>query len=175
VKESAVDRREVPVEGAQPIPAEIRGKLLLPFVTAAHTALREMAGIESAVQGMYEKALPQALGDIAARVQLGPTREGFLVLSFPRPTAETVAQRILADVTKEVDEALIRDCVGEVANVVVGQAKALLAGVPDRITFSLPQVVVNATEIQIPTGSHALVVLFSSDVGDFALQLFLNR
>jgi chemotaxis protein CheX len=169
-----LDAFEVVVEGAQPIPGEIRDKLLEPFITAACTALREMAGVEVAVQGVYRKTLNHALGDIAAVIKLGSASEGFLVLGFPQRTAAALGGRILAGVTPEVDENLIRDCVGEIANVVAGQAKALLAGAPYRFAFSLPQVVMSAQEFQPPPGLDAAVVAFCSEQGGFALQLFLK-
>jgi CheY-specific phosphatase CheX len=100
--------------------------------------------------------------------------EGALVLSFPQTTAAALARRILAGVTTEVDESLIRDCVGEIASVVTGQAKALIAERPFRFGFSLPQVVVNAEEFQPQQGSDSLVVEFNCDQGEFALQLFVN-
>jgi len=149
-------------------------KLLEPFVTAVYTALREMAGVEAAVQAVSQKTLDHALGDIAAVIHLKTVSDGFLVLSFPQPTAAVLAGRILAGVTQEVDENLIRDCVGEIANVVAGQAKALLAAAPVQFVFSLPQTVVSAQQFRPRPGLDALVVEFSTDQGEFALQLFLN-
>ena len=81
---------------------------------------------------------------------------------------------MLADVTTELDEQLIRDCVGEIGNVVSGQAKALLAGTPFAFTFSLPEVVVGANHFQPASGQECLVVAFNSDQGEFSLRLLLN-
>jgi chemotaxis protein CheX len=164
---------EVPL-AAYEINAELRDKLLEPFITAACTALREMANIEASVRTVYQKALHRAQGDIAAVIQLGSACEGSLVLSFPQATAAALAARILVEVTQIPDENLIRDCVGEIANVVAGQAKAILAGTPYRLSFSLPQAVVSAQEFRPQPGLDALVVAFSSDQGEFALQLFLD-
>jgi chemotaxis protein CheX len=161
-------------EGAQPVSGEIRDKLLEPFITAACTALREMAEIEVAVESVYQTTLDRALGDIGAVIQLRSGGEGSLVISFPQQTAAALAGRILAGVTQKVNEDLIRDCVGEIANVVAGQAKALLADGPYRIAFSLPQIVVSANDFRPPPGLDALVVVFGSDQGGFALQLFLK-
>jgi chemotaxis protein CheX len=74
-----------------------------------------------------------------------------------------------------VDENLIRDCAGEIANVVAGQAKAMLAGGPYRFTFALPQVIADAKEWQHQQGLDCLVVAFKSDQGEFALLLYLKR
>ncbi len=149
--------------------------LLVPFIAATRTALGEMAGTEVVVRAAFQKSMHRVLGDLAAVLELKSATEGPLVLSFPHRTAAALAGRILAGVTQEVDEPLIRDCVGEIANVVAGQAKALLAGGPYRFAFSIPQVVVVAKECPPQQGLDCLVVAFSSDRGEFALQLFLKR
>jgi CheY-specific phosphatase CheX len=64
--------------------------------------------------------------------------------------------------------------VGEIANVIAGQAKAILADTPYRFTFTVPEVVA-AREFRPPQSLDCLVVAFRSDQGDFALQLFLKR
>ena len=169
-----MDGFEGALKAAQPVSEDIRDGLLEPFITATGTALREMAGIEVTVETVCQTTLGHALGDIAAVIRLGPMNEGFLVLSFPEPTAAALAARILAGVSQEMDETLTRDCVGEIANVIVGQTKALLAGTPHRFTFSLPQAVVSAPEFRPPPGLPALVVAFGSEQGGFALELFLK-
>jgi chemotaxis protein CheX len=93
---------------------------------------------------------------------------------LPQRTAAGLAGRILAGVTQEVDENLIRDCVGEIANVVAGQTKAMLAGGPYRFAFSLPQVG-DSKEYPPQQGLECLVIAFSSDQGEFDLQLVMKR
>lgn len=160
--------------GAQPVMAEIRDNLLEPFIAATVVALGEMAGADVAVREVYQKALHHALGDLAVVVRLTSTTEGALVLAFPRPTAAALARRILVEVASATDDALIRDCVGEIGNVVAGQAKAMLAETPYRLVFSLPQSVVAADQFRAPLGLDCVVVAFSSALGEFALQLFLK-
>ena len=171
-KEVVLDPSEI--AGAQPVAGEIRDTLLEPFITATCVALGEMASTEVVVRAVYQKTVPHALGDIAAVLELLSAREGFLVLSFPERTAAALAGRILAGVAEEVDADLIRDCVGEIANVVAGQAKALLAGTPYRFAFSLPKVVVGGPEFRPKQGQDCLVVAFNSDLGEFAMQLVLE-
>ena len=170
-----MDGFEAALEGGQPVVGAVRDKLLEPLIEAARAALSEMAGVEPVVHAVYQKSMHHALGDIAAVIGLvSPAGEASLVVSFPHRTARALAQRILAHVTQDVGEDLIRDCVGEIANVVAGQAKALLAEHPVRFEFRLPQIVVNAAEFQPPKGLDCLVVVFDCDQGEFALQLFVR-
>ena len=59
------------------------------------------------------------------------------------------------------------------ANVIAGQAKALLAGTPYHFAFSTPSVMTGADrEIWPRPGSECLVIAFDSDVGEVVLRLF---
>ena len=101
--------------------------------------------------------------------------EGSLVLSFPAQTAEGLARRILAGAVDHVDRDLIRDCMGELGNVIAGQTKTLLVGSPYHFVFSTPTVVAGAHhEVRTKNALSCLVIVWSSDLGEFALQLFLN-
>jgi chemotaxis protein CheX len=170
-----LDIRQIAGEGGRPLDGELREHLLEPFVTAASVALREMAGTEVAVQGVCRNALPATLGDVSAVLPLTSGVAGPLVISFPEQTATGLAVRILEGEAVAVAADVVADCVGEVANVIAGQAKALLAGTPYHFAFGTPRVVSGAGhEIPSRPGEDCLVAVFASDVGTFALQLFLS-
>jgi chemotaxis protein CheX len=175
LKEVILDRPEFTSEGSQPVVEDIRDQLVEPFIESTRAALGEMAGTELVVRAVYQKAIQYTLGDLATVLRLQSATEEFLVLGFPEQTAAALARRILAGVTEEVDASLIRDCMGEIANVVAGQAKAKLADTPYHFTFSLPEVVVGAKDLRPQQGLDCLVIAFNSDLGEFVLQLFLIR
>jgi chemotaxis protein CheX len=104
-------------------------------------------------------------------LQLTPAIDGSLVLSFPERTAAFLARQMLAGVTAEVDNQLIRDCVAEIGNVVAGQAKALLAGTPFHFAFSLPRVIIGIDDLQV-AGLDCLFIAFDGGFGKFALRLY---
>jgi len=154
------------------IDPEIRLHLVEPFIAAATTALSEMAGAEAIVRNVRQQTNPPELNDITAVVEItATTTHGFLVLSFPKPTAAALAARILAGTAQKPDDNLIRDCVGEMTNVIAGQAKAMLAGGLYQFTFSIPKVLAGPSDFQPPQCPNCLVISFRSDQGEFALQL----
>lgn len=158
----------------QPVGAATQHEVLDPFIEAVSMTLREMVGVDVAVQAVFEKSAHQTVGDVSALLTLAFPAEGRLVLSFPAPTAAALARRVLADVVDEPDPAMVNDCMGELTNVIAGQAKALLLGTRYHFTLSTPTVLTGAgREIRHPEGAHCLVVTFASDVGDFALELSL--
>src|SRR6185436_11611210 len=101
----------------------------------------EMAGIEIAVRSVYQKTHHKMFGDISAVIGLIARAEGAMVLSFPDGSAEAVVKRILAGMTDDPAEDMIRDCIGEIANVIVGQARGLLAGTDYAFAMSTPTIV----------------------------------
>ncbi len=165
---------QTPANG-QAVPQELQDVLLAPFIEAACLTLREWAGTEPVPGAMYREPRPRTLGDVSAMLRLHTAADGILVLGFPTATAQTLASRALAGVMQDVGPDMVRDCMGEVTNVVAGQAKALLHDTPYRFTFSTPTVLTGADrEIETPSGADCLVVLFGSDAGTFSLQLCMK-
>jgi chemotaxis protein CheX len=174
-RESILDTFARIHEGSQPVSEAIHDLLVEPFISATTVALGEMAGASVVVQMVCQKELRQTLGDVSAIVRLksASSDQGLLVFDFPTPTAASLAAKVLAEVGEELREDLIRDCMGELANVIAGQAKALLAGTPYQFVFSTPMIFVGVgQELPCPPDWPCLIVACSSDHGDFALQLF---
>jgi chemotaxis protein CheX len=160
---------------AEPISDEVRQQLLDPFVTAAQVTLGEMVATEVAVRTAYRTRHPRPLGDLAAVLPVTSPTVAALILHFPGPTATALAARVLAEAGTEPDEAMIRDCLGEVANVIAGQAKALLLGTPHHFTLSTPRVLPAASrEASAFPNAEYLVAVLDGTVGEFALMICMK-
>jgi chemotaxis protein CheX len=146
---------------------------LEPFVSGVSVSFEVWANTVVVVQGISRQAPAGPCGDLAAVLKLQAGLDGSLVLHFPKPTAVALARRIFTDVTEEVDDMLVRDCLGEMANVVAGQAKALLSQTPHRFAFSTPTVVAEE-ELRMARPQECLTILFGSDLGGFTVQLSLG-
>ena len=156
---------------AQPVMPEVRARLVEPFTTAVCQTLSEMTGAEVIARSVYQRPAPAALGDIAATLTLSPPMDGVLILSFSKATAEALEKRILSTVGSGVHPTLLEDCMGEIANVVAGQAKAQLAGTPYHFSFSPPLVSAGDRPIDNADYLDSLVMAFESDLGGLALAL----
>ena len=151
---------------------EDQEKLLALFISAASLALAEMAGAEVVAEAICQKTL--SLGDISAVIEL--SNDGALVLGFSEKSATALAGRILKDVVSEPDQDMIRDCVGEIANVIGGQAKALLAETPFRLVLSMPRGLAGQIpELLQNPGRDCLGVIFHSDLGEFTMHLIQEK
>jgi chemotaxis protein CheX len=156
-----------------PVDEALRGQLLEPLIAATKVAFSEMAHTEVSVRAAYQKRHCIMLGELVAVLRLKSMSADSLVLDITQRTALSLARRVLSEVAHVTDHAIVYDCMGEIANVIAGQAKALLAETPFRFTFSTPTIHVNNAgnaSVSLP-GNNCLVVVFASEVGDFALQL----
>jgi chemotaxis protein CheX len=167
-----MDAFEATAPSASPAVSEIADLLAERFISATRAALGEMADIEVAARVVGKKEFDHAAGDVTAVIGLPSAAQGALVLFFPQATAAALARRILAGVAERVDDSLVRDCVGEIANVVAGQAKALLAGTPFHYSFSPPEVFSGGGSVPLPKlGTDCLFVTFTCVLGEFALEV----
>jgi CheY-specific phosphatase CheX len=134
------------------------------FAESATEALRVMAEIEAVPSG------PSTIEDsgVVATIDLVGGAKGRLVLAFPSSVAQEVARRILGQTT--VAPAMVDDCIGEVANVVAGQAKARLFGTPAHFNLSIPRV---TNHFEAPLNGD-VAIDFVSDVGPFSLRVELS-
>jgi len=159
----------------EPVIAEVHNGLLGPFTSATTMTIREMAGIEVSVRCVYQKNKHKIFGDISAVIGLIARTEGAMVISFPDASALAFTRRILTGVNDDPTDDIVRDCVGEVANVIAGQARGILANSPYAFAMSTPTVVSGAGhEIRHKPDMPCLVTAFRSELGDFALQLCLG-
>jgi CheY-specific phosphatase CheX len=143
-------------------------ELLEALSAAVPFALHEMAGVEVVVHSTAPESAPGGSTEVSAQIRLATGAGAWrLVLSFPQPTAAVLAGRILAGTGTEGAADMVRDCAGEMANVVAGQAKALLLGSPFHFTLSTPTVSVGSWPV-----CEGWVIRFESDAGAFAAHLF---
>lgn len=156
----------------EPVMESLRTQVLEPFIDATLLTLREMASAQAQVHTVYRKLGYRIFGDYSALVGLKAGSEGTLVISFPAQTAHELSRRLLAPLGAEVTEELVQSCMGEIANIVVGQAKGKLAATSYRFAMSTPTVVSGPNhEIKYKQGLPCLVASFTGDVGDFSLQI----
>ncbi len=142
------------------MPSPPPNELLAPLTEAVALALREMAGIGCAPGEAHEAPPADLCAVLPVTTAVGG---GYLALALTEATAAQLARRILAQ-NEHLDAALIRDCAGELLNVVAGQAKTLLFGAPYHFVLRTPRI-----ESAVPTGA-ALVIAFVSEAGHFALH-----
>jgi CheY-specific phosphatase CheX len=160
--------------GARPVPADLNEQLLAPFVTAVETALREVALTDSAVSRAYRVRSHGHCSALVVMIDLDSAAEGCLALGVAPVTAAALARRVLSETLANPDEALVRDCIGEIANVAAGEAKALLHGTPYRFRFGTPRFAAGGDAV-VGGLEDRLIAVMATDVGEVIVELFVRR
>jgi CheY-specific phosphatase CheX len=137
------------------------------FTEAIGLALREMAGIEVAPRGISTQAFTRPL-EVCAYLKLKSVGEGDLAIVLSKQVAYELASRIFAQSGMEIDEAMLPDCIGEVANVVAGQAKTLLFGTPAHFVLSTPTLMPES--LPHPNDERTIITI-ASEIGEMILCL----
>ena len=145
-----------------------------PFIRATVRTLEALTGLRIERKDLFLKRDYRMFGDISGVMGLSGTASGSVILSFPANIAvRLVGRMIKRELTGGVDH-LVRDGVGEIVNVIAGNAKAAFANTPFHFNISLPSVVSGAGHmITHKTGTPCIVVVFAVDGGELALQLCL--
>lgn len=163
--ETPRDRGSADVETNEP--------LLASFVVAVETAIREMTAAEVNLRTITESSTSKYLGELVTVLDLKAKSAKSFALGVSKTTAEQLAKRMLVGGPAILEEDLIRDCLGEIANVAAGQAKAILHGTPHQLIFSTPRF--PETGELIPASPwHSLTAVFDTHAGEITLQLFVS-
>ena len=147
-----------------------------PFIDATRNVFQTMCNIVVERKKVFLKEDYKMLGDVSGVMGLTGAATGTVVVSFPERLACEVVAKMLGEQT--IPKKLtpdICDGVGEVINMIAGQAKAMLAQTKYAFTISIPSVVSGAGhEVNHKKGTPNLVVLFATADGEeFALQVCL--
>jgi len=146
----------------------VANELVDAFAAAVPFALAEMAGIDAFVRDIRPDIGGEASGLAAAIRLTSPSGDGRFVLCLSPAAAAALATRVLAGAVDDPPNAMVRDCLGEVANVAAGQAKTMLVGTPSHFDLSPPSV----TD-EIPgAGNPRSVIEFDSEIGIFAAHVW---
>jgi chemotaxis protein CheX len=150
-------------------------RFINPFVTAVNHLFRTMLGGEVIVSKPVLKDPGEPAGEVTAIIGLSGDALGCVALCFPMPTAVKAASKF-AGVEMDSAHEDFSDALGELANIVAGQAKAKFEGM--KVGISLPSVVIGKDHIRSQS-RHAprLCIPCDSSLGRFTVEvaILVNR
>ena len=115
-----------------------------------------------------------AHGDVSAIVGVTGVKRGTISVSFTRACAEALVCGMLGDDVQDMDEDM-RDAVGEVTNMVSGQARAILAEKGLVLQGATPSVISGTDHtIKHMTTSPVMAIPFTTDAGPFTVEFCLE-
>lgn len=153
---------------------KINVEYINPFIESTRSVFSTMCSLEIERKKLFLKDDFQMFGDISGVMGLTGEANGSVVISLPAKLAcKMVAKMLGTEPSAEMDQD-VRDGVGEVINMISGQAKAQFVKTKYHFTLSIPSVVTGSDhEISHPTGTGNIVVLFECEGDHFAVQVCL--
>ncbi len=110
--------------------------------------------------------------DVSGIIGLSGEAQGSICLSFPKVIALRVVSALLGMEIKIIGDD-VADGIGELANIVAGNAKQHLTKY--NLSISLPKVVIGKDhKVASQRGVPTIVVPFSSKLGEFAMEIALK-
>ena len=145
-----------------------------PFITAVTTVLSTMAGVTPTAGKPYVKRNLKACGDISAIVGITGAHRGTISLTFSRSCAVHLVKAMLGDDISDIVQDT-SDAVGEITNMVSGQARAGLAEMGIVLQGSTPSIILGDSHtLSHVSSSPIIAVPFSTDAGNFTLEFCLE-
>lgn len=151
----------------------MKAKYINPFLKASLYLFRDHLEVDCSNKVPFINTAPAKLEEISAIIGLAGETTGAVVLSFDREPALAVAGKF-ADRTYSTLSNEAIDCIGELVNIVAGNAKKDL--LEFRIMISLPGVFIGQNaRIKWPEGVPVITIPFVSELGNFSVNVSLKE
>jgi chemotaxis protein CheX len=146
-----------------------------PFVAATANVFQELFRLPAEVQKPYLiKADDAHNWDVSAIIGLAGEAKGAVVLSFTEAFAKALTVRLVGD-GSPVTSDMVTDAIGEMVNIIAGNAKKGLEQY--RLVISLPSIVKGKNHVIAwpARGIPIIGVPFKTDLGPFHLSVGLEN
>ena len=144
--------------------------LAKPFIQATIYVLSSMSGITPRPGKPYVKKDAVARGDVSAIVGITGYRSGSISVTFSKKCAIAIVRGMLGDDIEDILQDT-KDAVGEITNMISGQARAGLAEMGLVFQGSTPSVIMGDNHmIGHITIAPVIVIPFLTDHGEFTLE-----
>ncbi len=150
-------------------------KYINPFIEATQNVMKEFIGLEATPGSptLYDKNSNAYDWDISGIIGLAGQVLGVIIISFPSRIAVKMVAKMLNDENiKSIDDSVI-DVIGELVNIIAGNAKKSLEQF--KIAISLPSIV-KGSRHQLTSQKNITMVNipFSCELGNFNLLVSLK-
>ncbi|MFO8032919.1 MAG: chemotaxis protein CheX [Desulfohalobiaceae bacterium] len=152
-------------------------KLAKPFVDATVNVLSTMAMITPEVDKPYVKSGTTASGDVSGVIGVTANGEknGVISVTFSKQCAIAIVKNLLGG---QIDDIVsdVQDAVGELTNMISGQARQKLVDLGVTLSAATPTVIMGDNHtIAHVTKSNIMVVPFRTDQGDFVVEFSMDE
>jgi chemotaxis protein CheX len=146
-------------------------ELINPFIDATINVLETMAFTKAEAGKPYLKKDSIARGDVSGVLGLAGEACGTISVSFSEKSILAIVSSMLGEEIKTLDDD-IKDAVGELTNMISGQARQQLAELGRSLKAAIPTVIMGKDHsITHMTSYPVIAIPFSTDNGAFTVEV----
>lgn len=142
-----------------------------PFIIACREVVDTMIHVPVSLGRPHLKDPSQRTFKVAAMVRLSGAVQGVVAFGFSEPVALALVGGLTGTRSEELD-ADVLDGLGEIANMVVGNAKKNLPGGLTQI--SPPTIIKHGEAVPAPPGLPVMIVPFDTGAGRFSIEVSIR-
>lgn len=150
-------------------------KLINPFINATINVLETMAFVTVSAGKPYVKKDNTAVGDVTGVLGLTGVAHGTIAVTFEEKCILTVVSNMLGEAMDQLNED-IADAVGELTNMISGQARKELDEVGKVFKAAIPSVITGRNHtIRHYSDGPKIAIPFETNGGAFTIEVCLDR
>jgi chemotaxis protein CheX len=136
-------------------------KIINPYISATIDMLSTMAGMKAEKKEVFLKKNYRLFGDISAIMTFTGKVEGEVVVCFEEKLAREIVSRIMSVKPDDLSREDLPDGIGEIVNIIAGNAKNALINTEYTHQIALPTVVFGRRhELSHPGNAPCIVIIF---------------
>lgn len=149
--------------------------IINPFINATLNILETMAFVKSEAGKPYLKNDDIAQGDVSGVVGFTGEANGTVSVTFNELCILKIVSNMFGEEMQEINEE-ISDAVGELTNMISGQARKELAEIGKVFQGTIPTVVTGKNhKLETKTKGPKVAIPFKTDFGSFTIEVCLDK
>lgn len=150
-------------------------KLINPFINATTNVLETMAFIKSVPGKPYLKKDDVAKGDVTGVIGITGETNGTIAVTFEEGCILKIVSNMFGEEMTSLNSE-VADAVGELTNMISGQARRELEGLGKVFEAAIPSVVTGKSHsITHYTDGPKIAIPFTTDGGTFTIEVCLEK
>jgi chemotaxis protein CheX len=146
-------------------------KYINPFIVATTHVLDTLAHIETQPGKPFIKKDKIARGDVTGVIGLTGKMRGTISVSFSEPCILSIVSGMFGEEMKEMNEE-IRDAVGEISNMISGQARRALEDGGLSLQAAIPTVIMGKNHSLSHITTYPVIAIpFKTPKGEFTIEV----
>lgn len=145
--------------------------MINPFIEATMKVLETMASTKAQAEKPYLKKDKTATGDVTGIIGITGEAMGTISVSFSAVCILNIVTKMFGEEMKELNDD-IRDAVGELTNMISGQARQKLEAAGRLLKAAIPTVIMGKNHtISHITDGPIIAIPFNTDNGAFVIEI----